>query len=85
MVDLIGWIAGIMFALCGLPQAIQSYKQGNSDGVNLLFLYMWLIGEILMQFYIILKHGWDMPLLVNYWLNTILVAVVLKYKHFPRR
>ena len=65
MIEVVGWVAGLLFAFCGLPQAIKSYKDGNSDGISYLFIYMWLVGEVLMQFYVISKHGFDMPLLVN--------------------
>jgi uncharacterized protein with PQ loop repeat len=85
MVELLGWVAGILFAICAVPQAYQSWKDGHSDGVNYVFLYMWLFGEILMQIYVVLKHGMDLPLLVNYWLNTLFILVILKYKHFPVR
>ena len=80
MIDTIGWIAGIFFALCGLPQALTSYKLGHARGVSLVFLLLWLTGEILMQYYVIVKHGFDMPLLINYWVNTIFIVIILKYK-----
>ncbi len=85
MIETLGWIAGLLFAFCGLPQSIQAIKEGHAKGVNILFLYMWLIGEILMQVYVIVKHGFDMPLLVNYWINTVFCVIIAKYKHFPRK
>lgn len=85
MIETIGWIAGLLFAFCGLPQAIKCIKEGHAKGVSVLFLYMWLVGEVLMQYYVINKHGFDMPLLVNYWINTIFCLVIAKYLHFPRR
>jgi len=84
MTDIIGWVASFMFALCALPQSIHCYKVGNSRGISSLFIWMWLIGEILMQYYVIMKHGFDMPLLVNYWINTVLILVILKYKYWER-
>jgi uncharacterized protein with PQ loop repeat len=83
-VEAIGWIAGFLFAFCGAPQAYKSYKEGHSDGISWIFIGMWLVGEILMQIYVILKHGFDMPLLVNYWVNTIFSAIILYYKIKPR-
>ena len=64
-IEIIGWIAGISFAVCSLPQAIECYKQKHAHGISLLFILLWLIGEVLMQVYVILKHGLDLPLLVN--------------------
>lgn len=34
----IGWIGSILFALCGLPQAIHSMRHGHSDGLTWGFL-----------------------------------------------
>lgn len=82
--DIIGWIAGLLFAFCGLPQAILSYKQGHSRGISHLMIWMWLIGEVLMMIYVFNKHGLDMPLLVNYWVNTLFVLVIVRYKYWER-
>lgn len=84
MIEAIGWLAGLLFAFCGLPQSIQSYRQGHSNGISNLFMGMWLSGEILMQVYVYMKHGMDYPLLVNYWINTLFCIIILKYKFFPR-
>lgn len=81
--DLIGWIGGLMFALCALPQALKSYKEGNSRGISWLFLFMWLIGELFTFIYVFNKHLWDFPLLINYALNILFIIIILKYKVFP--
>lgn len=84
MIEVIGWVASFLFAFCGAPQAYKSYKEGHSDGVSGGLIWMWLIGELLMQIYVYLKHGFDMPLLVNYWINTLFVFVIIKFKYFKR-
>jgi len=83
MTDIIGWISSILFGLCAVPQAWQSYKTGNSEGVNMMFLWLWLLGEMFAQVYVYQKHGLDMPLLVNYWFNMILIMIIMKYKYKP--
>lgn len=85
MVELLGYIAGFLFAFCALPQAMQSYKEGNSRGINNLFLWMWFLGEVLMTIYVYVKHGMDMPLLINYWFNTALILVIMRYKYWERK
>jgi len=84
MIELIGWTAGILFALCGAPQAIKCWRDGHGQGLSHAFVWMWVVGEVLMQVYVFGKHGWDMPLLVNYWVNTVFVLVIMKYMYFPR-
>lgn len=85
MIEVLGYVAGLLFAFCALPQTIQSYKEGHSRGINNLFLWMWFLGEVLMTFYVYLKHGMDLPLLINYWINTTFILVIMKYKYWERK
>jgi uncharacterized protein with PQ loop repeat len=80
--EAIGWIGSLMFAVCAVPQAITSHKQGHSSGLNWLFLGLWLGGEILTTIYIWPKQDW--PLLTNYFINLACLAVILYYKVRPR-
>ena len=50
--EVIGWIAAFMLALCGLPQAIRSYIDGHSDGISWGFVLTWFMGCILMLIYV---------------------------------
>lgn len=84
---IIGWTGGMLLAVCGLPQAVLSYRSGNSDGISWMFLWAWFIGEVFL-----LVHVWNLyglnwlaaPLLVNYALNVVLVGVILRYKIWTR-
>ena len=84
MIESLGWIASLLFGFCGAPQAYDSIKNGHSQGVSKAFILMWLTAEVLMQIYVINKHGFDMPLLVNYWLNTLFCGIIGFYAFFPR-
>lgn len=74
----------MLFALCGLPQAIQSLKQGHSNGLSWTFLMMWLFGEILTLIYVYPKSN-ILPLLANYTLNLLFLIVIVWYRAFPRK
>ena len=80
--ELIGWIGSILFAICGLPQAISCYKSGNANGIDWLFLMAWLGGEILTLIYVWPRSDW--PLITNYTINLIFVLIIFRYKMFPR-
>ena len=80
--DIIGWIGSILFAVCTIPQAIDSYKRGNSDGLTWAFLLMWFFGEILTLVYIIPKL--DYPLIFNYTSNLLCLLIILWFKIKPR-
>lgn len=81
--DAIGWMGSMLFALCGLPQAIQSYKQKHSDGLTWMFLLMWFFGEVFTFAYVLPKM--DYPLLANYVVNFAFLIVIMFYKLFPRK
>lgn len=85
MIETIGWVGNILFSFCGLPQAYKSYKDGHSRGISSLLLWMWGIGEVLTLVYVFLKHGLDLPLTTNYFMNIIFILIISKYKIFPRR
>jgi uncharacterized protein with PQ loop repeat len=81
--ETIGWLGSILLAFCGLPQAIESYKTKNSDGLTWGFISMWFVGEILTVIYIIPKWHW--PLIFNYTANIIFLSVILYYKIKPAK
>ena len=82
MIEIIGWTGSALFALCGLPQAVQSTREGHSHGLSWLFLLMWFWGEIFTLCYVWPKM--DYPLLANYLTNLVFVVIILFYKIFPR-
>jgi uncharacterized protein with PQ loop repeat len=79
IVNLIGSIGAFMLAICGLPQAIESFKQKNSDGVSTLFITLWFVGEILLLYYVTKTSG-DIILIINYLFNLLIVSVIGYYK-----
>ena len=80
--DTIGWFGSLMFAICGLPQAIQCARDGHANGLNWFFLIAWLLGEICTIIYV-----WptgDYILLSNYCVNLVFLAIMLRYKIYSR-
>ena len=62
--EIFGWLGSLLLALCGVPQAIQSYKDKHSDGISWGFLLLWAFGELFAMVYVGEKV--DLPLLLNY-------------------
>jgi len=81
--ETIGWIGAALFAICGLPQAIQCYRDGHARGLNWFFLMAWFWGEVLTIIYIWPKQ--DYPLLANYFANMGFLLVMLKFKLWERK
>ena len=76
-----GWVYSLAFALSALPQAIKSYRDGNSRGVADGTLFLWMLGEIAGLVY---GFGlWQMPIVFNCALNTIFVGIIVYYRLKP--
>jgi uncharacterized protein with PQ loop repeat len=80
--EICGWLGSICLAICGIPQAWQSYKDKHSDGISWGFLLLWAFGEIFALAYVYDKL--DLPLLLNYATNIFILAVILYYKVKPQ-
>lgn len=82
--EIVGWIGGLLFAFCGVPQAIKSYRTKHARDISWWFLWMWVGGEILTLVYVLDNNlftgDWQLPLLTNYALNTIVVAFIMYIK-----
>jgi uncharacterized protein with PQ loop repeat len=83
ILDIIGWLGSICFAICALPQAYSSWKHKNSDGISWGFLILWLVGEVLTLTYILLTTA-QLPLIANYCLNFVFLVVIIWFKVYPR-
>jgi uncharacterized protein with PQ loop repeat len=83
MMETLGWIGSILFALCALPQALHSIRHGHSDGLTWGFLGMWLSGEIFTLAYVASKQD-VLPLIANYAANLVFLTIIIGFKIFPR-
>jgi MtN3 and saliva related transmembrane protein len=81
--EIFGWLAALCFSISGLPQAIKSYRDKHSDGISWAFLILWLLGEIFATLYVLPRM--DVPLLVNYFVNGIFIAIIIYYKTKGKR
>ncbi len=82
MLEALSWIGGLLLAVCGIPQAWKSYKEGHSTGISWAFLWMWFWGEVFVLIYVFPQYLW--PLILNYGLNIIIIGIILWYKFRPR-
>lgn len=79
-----GWIGNLALAVCGVPLAWDCIRTGAAERIKDLnaFLALWVTGEIGTLIYVI--HLADYPLLLNYGANVISLAIVIKYRFWPR-
>ncbi len=81
--EIMGWLGSICLAICGVPQAVQSYKDKHSEGISNGFLILWSLGEVFALAYVYDKL--DLPLLLNYATNIFILAVIIYYKMYPKK
>lgn len=81
--ETMGWAGSILLAFCGLPQAVESWRKGRSDGVTWGLLSMWGAGELLTLAYVLPRM--ELPLVFNYAANIVFLSVILYYKVWPRK
>lgn len=78
--NILGWLASILLALCALPQTISAI-QNKACYLDKWFLWLWLSGEILGLIYVAVRQDW--PLILNYLLNTICTAILVYHRKDP--
>ena len=80
--EILGWLGSICLGICGIPQAWQSIKDKHSHGISWGFVLLWAFGEVFALAYVYNKL--DLPLLLNYATNTLILGVILYYKIKPK-
>ncbi|TKG90679.1 PQ-loop repeat-containing protein [Puteibacter caeruleilacunae] len=86
-----GWIGSILFAICGLPQVIKTWRTKKTDDLSLMFIWMWLLGEVFTLMYIayndVMANQYHVPLYVNYFGNLLMAFYLLyaKYRYTEKK
>lgn len=79
MIELLGWIGAIFFAICMIPQTLHAIKTKKSGmTLSTLLIYTW--GLITMLVYTPLALDWNAPLMANYSVNLICSLILLYYR-----
>lgn len=82
MVEIIGWVGGILLSVCAIPQAFICFLTKSGRGINIPFLMMWFLGEIATLVYV-LHTSKSAPLILNYLVNLLALSVILYYRLNP--
>jgi uncharacterized protein with PQ loop repeat len=82
LAEILGWLGSICLAVCAIPQAWMSFKDKHSEGISWAFLLLWAFGEVFALAYVYDKL--DLPLLLNYATNILVLGVILYYKVNPK-
>ena len=82
--EFLGLIGGLLFVLATLNQTIKCVRTGNADGLSKAFLWILQVGFACMITYVATTIGWDLALIGNYAIQSVLIGIILKYKYWPR-
>jgi uncharacterized protein with PQ loop repeat len=77
MINILGYIGGILLGLCGLPETWRTIKDKRCH-IGWGFLLMWYFGEIFMLIYTLKLN--DIALIGNYGFNILLISIMLYFK-----
>lgn len=79
----LGWIGNLLFAVSAVPQAWLSFKQGHSEGLSTGLLSMWFSGEGIAIIFGLYEEV-PVQLMANYIFNFGCLLIIIRYKMFPR-
>lgn len=85
MIEFIGHFGALLLSLSSAPQLYTTFKTKDITGLSLNMLLLWGFGCLFMGIYV-LYTSTQLPLLINYALNTALVFsnILLYIKYRPR-
>ncbi len=88
--ETIGWIGNILFAICGIPQVIKTYRSKSVKDLSALFLWLWFAGELLTFIYIVAGDQeagtFHFPLYFNYMVNIFMACFLIYAKYtYPKK
>jgi hypothetical protein len=84
MTPILGYLGGVAFALCAMPQAWKVYRNGHATELSAWFLGLWFFGEVCCIAETVRSLDACPWLLGNYLVNFACLVVLLRYKIFPR-
>lgn len=88
--ETIGWVGNIIFAICGVPQVIKTFRTKSAKDLSALFLWLWLVGELLTFVYIVVGDYETgivhFPLYFNYIVNVFMASYLIWAKYaYPKK
>lgn len=83
--DHIGFIAGIIFGLSGIAQAVKIYKLKGGDSVSLLNYTMMITGMILWTIYATLHEAWMFVFWNSFAISIQMIVIALTLYYARKR
>ncbi len=78
MLEIIGIVGAVCFALCGIPQVYKCYKDKSAQDISWAFLYLWAMGAVCSFVYAASMQSY--ALMLNFGCSVICSAIISVYK-----
>ena len=75
--EVIGYIGSIFLTINAVPELVRTIQDKRCH-IGWPMLLLWFVGEIFMTTYAVML--WNIPLMMNYIFNFIVVVIMLLYK-----
>jgi hypothetical protein len=79
MIEILGIIGTVCFAISGAPVALQTVKE-NKCLVPIFTALCVFIGSLTMYFYLFFQNGFDIIVFLDYWITIICWFIPIYYK-----
>lgn len=83
IIDICGWIGSLAYAVYSIPQAIDAYKKGYTQGLSNSMVLLLFFGALCSLIYII--PDIKSPLFYNFSISLTAASTILRYQFFPRK
>ena len=84
IMEIIGWVYTICFAICYIPQIVKSLKTKNVNDISVSLFILSLLGYISAIIYTLSDIGFNLILITNYIFGAIcsllMIIIFLCYK-----
>ena len=55
LLEIVGWVANVLFSICALPEAIHTFKKKIQPPMLWSFFFIWFFAVIFSTFYLVLR------------------------------
>ena len=85
LVDLIGYAAGALLAVCFLPQVLQTWRARSAEGVSRWMVLLTFLSAILYEVYAALQSLWPVVVMNGVFCGMVGLQLLLVVLYSNRR
>lgn len=83
LVEICGWIGALSYSIYSIPQAIDAFRIGHTEGLSHGMVILLFFGALCSLIYIL--PNFTSPLFYNFSISLMAASTILRYHFFPRK